>query len=188
MRGRPINSGSPISPHFQICTQQDPKGSHLVQEHLDQRGGGEPGAVTGKNRAEGTFPGKGMPLVGAQYPDQMGGVGQGEKDGPKELWGEPRQAQRTHRSPSPVLPTCTAHRPTPEKPSRPRRLGGGCRHTMGALPVARLLPWNVALPQETRPGCHLGHDRSYQGVSPSVSLVQRAPSPSGQRKTVKIPL
>lgn len=115
-------------------------------------------------------------------------MGQGEKDGPKEMWGELRQAQRTQRAPSPELPTRTAHKPTPKKPSRPCRFGGGCRHSVGALTVACLLPWNVPLPQETRPGCHLGRDRNYQGASPSLSLSSKAPSPTGQRKTVNNPL
>lgn len=59
MGGEAINSGSPISPHFQICTQQDPTGmtfSSGTSGLWRKEGGREKvGAATVRNRAEETY-------------------------------------------------------------------------------------------------------------------------------------
>lgn len=63
MGGEAINSGSPISPHFQICTQQDPTGMTFSSgtSGLERREGGQErvGVVTVRNRAEETSLGLG---------------------------------------------------------------------------------------------------------------------------------
>lgn len=137
--GEPINSGSPISPHFRICTQQDPKAMPFSAGTSGWGEGGreEPGVAMARSRVGAPPSALGSP---GQRPSAQTAWAMRDRGGRWTKGGLGRAAEAEDRSPPAPSLGCTMGRPRVGAAGlsrfRGRQLGRGPRQHRLACPRA----------------------------------------------------